>query len=77
MAKFPRVKGEEVRRALERAGFRLAHSHRSTHYYKKHAHQGLVAVPTHLDKILPATTLRSILWQANLTLEEFLELHES
>lgn len=71
MAKLPRVSGEEVKRALERAGFRKV-SQRGSHVKMRHADGRTVIIPMHRE--LAAGTLRSILRQARLTIEELLEL---
>lgn len=71
MAKLPRVSGEEVKRALERAGFRKV-SQRGSHVKMRHADGRTVIIPMHRE--LAAGTLRSILRQAGLTVEELIEL---
>lgn len=71
MVKLPRVSGEEVKRALERAGFRKV-SQRGSHVKMRHADGRTVIIPMHRE--LAAGTLRSILRQAKLTLDELLEL---
>jgi predicted RNA binding protein YcfA (HicA-like mRNA interferase family) len=68
--KLPRdLSGEEVGRALKRAGFefvRQTGSHR--HYAKADLHP---CVPMH--RTIKPKTLQSILKQANLTLQELME----
>lgn len=74
MPKPPRVSGEDVVRALERAGFRRV-SQRGSHVKLRHADGRTVIVPMHRE--LAAGTLRSILRQARLTLEELIHLLRS
>lgn len=71
MPKLPRVSGEEVKRALERAGFRKV-SQKGSHLKMRHEDGRTVIIPMHPE--LASGTLRSILRQARLTVEEFLEL---
>jgi predicted RNA binding protein YcfA (HicA-like mRNA interferase family) len=71
MPPLPVVSGEEVCRALERAGF-VRVSQKGSHVKMKHADGRLAIVPLH-DEIAFGT-LRSILRQAGLSVEEFLAL---
>jgi predicted RNA binding protein YcfA (HicA-like mRNA interferase family) len=74
MARLPVVKPKEVLRALQTAGFYIHHqrgSHaRLSHRTRPDLH---VTVPIH-NKDLPEKTLRAILRQAELSVEEFAEL---
>lgn len=74
MTPLPAVRPEEVIRALERAGFiveRVKGSHHALkHPDKPHLH---VTVAFH-KKEVPRGTLRAILRQADLTVDEFLKL---
>ncbi len=76
MTKLPRVRGGEVITALQRAGFHLSHIRGSHHYLRKAEAPGLVVVPVHGGRDLPLGTLRSILRQAGLSVEEFVRLLE-
>lgn len=67
MPKTPVLKAKQVARALERAGFALDRQKGSHAQYKKGIL--LVTVPMHNEELAPKT-LRSILRQANMTLEE-------
>lgn len=67
MPKTPILKSKQVARALERAGFVLDRQKGSHAQYKKGIH--LVTVPMHNEELAPKT-LRSILRQANMTIEE-------
>ncbi|TAH52324.1 MAG: addiction module toxin, HicA family [Chloroflexota bacterium] len=67
MPKTPILKPKQVARALERAGFILDRQKGSHAQYKKGIL--LVTVPLHNEELAPKT-LRSILRQANMTIEE-------
>lgn len=68
MTKLPFLKPRQVVRALERAGFTLRKSKSSHRTYVKGSLR--VTVPYHSADIKPGT-LRSIIDQAGMTLEEF------
>jgi len=72
-ARMPRVSGKDVVRALRRSGFTLTHIEGSHHYLVSPAGK-LVTVPVHGKKILKPKTLKSILEQAGLTVEELINL---
>ncbi len=74
MTRLPRVTGREVLRALQRGGYTLSHVRGSHHYLRKPGISGLVVVSVHGNRNLPVGTLRSILRQAELSTEEFIEL---
>ena len=71
--KLPRVSAAEAVRALERAGFFLARQSGSHRIYKN-AEGRRATVPYHSGKELHPKVLKSILRDADLTTEEFLEL---
>lgn len=71
--KLPRVSAAEVIRVLEKAGFFLARQSGSHKIYKNAAGKR-ITVPYHSDKILHPKILKSILRDADLSLEEFIEL---
>jgi predicted RNA binding protein YcfA (HicA-like mRNA interferase family) len=74
VTRLPGVKPRKAMRALERAGFSLAHV-RGSHYYYTHPNDPtlLVCVPYH-TRDLKRGTLASIIQAAQLTTEEFLKL---
>lgn len=74
MSRMPRVTGKEVMSALTRKGYRLIHIRGSHHYLEPPDGQGLVSVPVHAGKIIKPGTLKSILDQAGLSVNEFIEL---
>lgn len=71
--KLPRVTAAEVIRALERAGFFLARQSGRHKIYKNRAGKR-ATVPYHTGKILHPKVLRSILRDADLTVERLREL---
>ncbi len=74
MTRLPALKPKRILQAFKRAGF-VVHHVRGSHYYLKHPDKPglLITLPYH-KKDLKRGTLQSILKQAGLTLEEFLEL---
>jgi len=73
MTRLPRVYGKDVVNALKRVGFKLSHI-RGSHHYLRRPGSGLVSVPVHAGEILDIKTLKSILEQAGLTVEELVDL---
>ena len=73
MTRLPRVSGKEVLAALKRRGFKVINVEGS-HYQLHRPGSKLVTVPIHRKEILPPKTLKSILEQAGLIVEELLEL---
>jgi len=71
--KLPRVTASDVIRALERAGFFLSRQSGSHKVYKNKEGKR-VTVSYHAGKILHPKVLKSILADADLTIEEFKEL---
>lgn len=69
MSKLPTVSGEQVKKALEAAGFVKA-SQKGSHVKLKHVDGRVVIVPMHRE--LKKGTLKSILRQAKLSVEELL-----
>ena len=69
---LPALRSKEVVRVLEKAGFvtwRQKGSHLSM--YREADHRSLT-VPMHFSKTVPKGTLRAIIKQAGLSVEEFL-----
>jgi predicted RNA binding protein YcfA (HicA-like mRNA interferase family) len=73
MAKLPRVSGQECLDALTKVGFYFVRRSRGTHLYVRRDKPFVqVAIPDH--KELPPGTLRRIIREAGLTIDEFVEL---
>jgi predicted RNA binding protein YcfA (HicA-like mRNA interferase family) len=64
------VSGRELLAALQRKGYELTHVRGSHHYLRKPNVAALVVVPVHGNHPLPLGTLRSILRQAGLTVDD-------
>ncbi len=65
------LKGREVVRALERAGFVVVRTNGSHSIMKRDGQPGTVSVPVHVGKDVKTGTLRGIISDAGLTIEEF------
>jgi len=71
--KLPRITAAEVIRALEKAGFFLARQSGKHKIYKNREGRR-VTVSYHSGKILHPKVLKSIMRDADLTIEEFKDL---
>ncbi|MBI2345544.1 MAG: type II toxin-antitoxin system HicA family toxin [Deltaproteobacteria bacterium] len=74
MARLPSFKVRDVIRRLERAGYvrwRQSGGHLSLY---RHIDRRTVTVPVHFGHDIPKGTLRAIIREAALTVEEFLAL---
>lgn len=73
--KLPKVTGKEVERALLKVGWYLHHS-KGAHFYYKHPNFSgkRVTIPMHSGETLAPKTLKSILEQAGLSVEDFIKL---
>ncbi len=72
--KLPVVSGEETVKALYRAGFRVVRQKGSHVRMERKTDEGVVKVTVPMHPTLKKGTLRIILKQAGLTVEEFLKL---
>lgn len=74
MTPLPTVSGKAIVRAFEQGGYRIVRT-RGSHVYLRHeGGGGLVTVPVHGNRDLPPGTLRNILRQANISVDEFIAL---
>lgn len=74
-ARLPSLGGRRAVRALERAGFVVQRTRGSHHILARPDDPArAVIVPVHGNRDLKPGTLRSIVRQAGLSIEEFLEL---
>ena len=73
MPRLPVCTPTDVIRALQRAGFFLDHSTGSHRYFRHPGRPGIVTVPFH-RRDLKRGTLKSILEQAGLSIEDFIKL---
>lgn len=74
VTRLPSVTGRNVLRALGRAGFVVIRIEGSHHMLRHPQRGGLVSVPVHAGDVVPPGTLRNLLRQAGLTVEEFIKL---
>jgi len=72
--KLPVVSGEEVIKALHKAGFRAVRQKGSHVRLEKRTEEGTIKVTVPLHRPLKRKTLQVILKQAGLSVEEFLKL---
>jgi predicted RNA binding protein YcfA (HicA-like mRNA interferase family) len=73
MTRLPRIKGKELIRALERAGFLIDRTHGS-HRFLKHPDGRATAVPVHSRETLGPGLLRAILRDVEISAEQLREL---
>ena len=72
--KLPRVDCQDLVRALKRAGF-VEQRQRGSHLHLRRESDGKrVTVPVHKGRTVPTGTLRAILRDANISIDEFREL---
>ncbi len=76
MPKLPVLSGREVRRALERAGFVLDRQDGSHAILFNPDTNQTVSVPLHGGRDMPPGTLRGIIADAGLSVEEFRQFLE-
>jgi predicted RNA binding protein YcfA (HicA-like mRNA interferase family) len=71
------LKGREVLRAFERAGFSVVRTSASHSIMKKNGHPGTVSVPIHGGHDIKRGTLNGMIRSAGLTTEQFWEFVDS
>lgn len=74
MPSLPVVHGREAVRAFENAGFSVVRVRGSHHIMKKPAHPVLLSVPVHGNRPIAPGTLRNLITDAGLTIEQFVDL---
>jgi predicted RNA binding protein YcfA (HicA-like mRNA interferase family) len=74
MPKLPVVTGPDAVRAFQRAGFRLDRVRGSHHILERDSWPNHLAVPVHGNRPVRPGVLRSLIWDAGLTIEEFTAL---
>ena len=72
MSKLPRLSGQQVVAALQRVGFRVRRQHGSHMILRRDEPFAQTVVPAHRE--LDRETLRAILRQADLSIEQFVQL---
>jgi predicted RNA binding protein YcfA (HicA-like mRNA interferase family) len=73
MPKLPRRRGREVIAALRRAGFTVVRI-KGSHHFLKHPDGRCTVVPVHAGEIIGPGLMKTILDDAEITVEQFLEL---
>jgi predicted RNA binding protein YcfA (HicA-like mRNA interferase family) len=73
MPKLPRRRGREVISALKHAGFAVARI-KGSHHFLKHPDGRCTVVPVHAGEIIGTGLMKTILDDAEMTIEQFLEL---
>lgn len=73
MSRLPRITGKALVSALQGLGFKVIRITGSHHHLHK-AGSNLVTVPVHSGEILSPMVIKSVLKQANLSVDELLEL---
>ncbi len=71
MSELPRVTGPEAISAFEKFGFVVARISSSHHVMKKPGHRYNLSVPVHGKKTIKPGTLRTLITDAGITVEEF------
>jgi predicted RNA binding protein YcfA (HicA-like mRNA interferase family) len=73
MTRLPRVKGREILRALEKAGFAVDRT-RGSHVFLKHSDGRATTVPVHSGETLGPGLLRAILRDVEMSVGELVDL---
>lgn len=73
MTRLPRVKGREIIRALEKAGFSTERT-RGSHVFLKHPDGRATAVPVHSGETIGPGLLRAILRDVELSVSQLTDL---
>jgi predicted RNA binding protein YcfA (HicA-like mRNA interferase family) len=72
MPPVPAVRGDRLVRALERAGFAVTRV-RGSHHRLRHSDGRSTTVPVHPGRDVPKGTLRSVLEDTGLTVDDLLK----
>ena len=73
MTRLPRLKGKELVRALERAGFSVDRT-RGSHVFLRHPDGRTTVVPVHSGETIGPGLLRAILRDVELSVDELADL---
>jgi len=66
-------KGEEVVRAFQRAGWKITRQRSSHIILEKEGHEATLSIPVHKGKNVKRGTLRDLIRDAKMSVEEFVE----
>jgi predicted RNA binding protein YcfA (HicA-like mRNA interferase family) len=72
MTRLPRLKGKEIIRILERAGFQLVRS-KGSHAFLKHPDGRVTVVPVHSGETIGPGLLRAILRDVEMSVDDLIE----
>lgn len=70
------IKGRDVIRAFERAGFKVVRTSASHHIMKRDGQQGTISVPIHGGEDIKRGTLAGLIRASGMTKEQFWEFVE-
>jgi len=73
MSELPRVTGAEACRAFAKFGFALDRISSSHHIFRKPGFPNVLSVPIHGNKALKKGTLRSLIRDAEISVEQFVQ----
>lgn len=73
MTKFPRLKGQEVIAALQKAGFEVLRI-KGSHHFLSHSDGRRTVVPVHRSETIGPGLMSKILRDCDIEREEFLKL---
>ncbi len=73
MTRLPRVKGKEIVRALEKAGF-LVDRTRGSHMFLRHPDGRATVVPAHSGETIGPGLMRAIMRDAEMSIDDFANL---
>jgi len=73
MPKLPRRRGREVIATLKRAGFEVVRI-KGSHHFLKHPDGRCTVVPVHAGEVIGVGLMKTILDDAEMTAEQFLDL---
>ena len=73
MRRLGSYKGEEVVRAFQRAGWKITRQRSSHIILEKEGHEATLSIPVHKGKNVKRGTLRDLIKDAKMGVDEFLE----
>jgi len=73
LSRLGSYRGEDVVRALKRAGWEITRQRSSHVILEKEGHEATLSVPVHKGKNVKRGTLRDLIRDAGMTVDEFLE----
>ena len=73
MSRLGSYRGEEVVRAFQRAGWKIARQRSSHVILEKEGYEATLSVPVHKGKNVKRGTLRDLIKDARMSVDEYLE----